>query len=113
MREPRKLLAATSERGQAIVTMIPDDRLLTEIDGPFTAEGDRPREPADVIGMLVGLALIRNMVKQGLAATLAANARKCCGSRAAITICMGGYSYQQSLDGAPDVSALAHMAAFG
>ncbi|WP_323130975.1 Qat anti-phage system TatD family nuclease QatD [Sinorhizobium medicae] len=63
------------ERGQAIVTMIPDDRLLTETDGPFTGEGDRPREPVDVVGITKRLSLLRNVPEDELRATIATNAR--------------------------------------
>lgn len=64
-----------SERGQVIVKMIPDDRLLTETDGPFTTEGKRPSVPTDVIAMVKRLALVRDTREELLTATIEANAR--------------------------------------
>ncbi len=37
-----------SERGRTLVSLLPDDRLLTETDGPFTSEGGTPARPRDV-----------------------------------------------------------------
>ncbi|MEH3146457.1 MAG: TatD family hydrolase [Methylobacterium frigidaeris] len=37
-----------TERGRKLVRSLPADRLLTETDGPFTAEGGQPRRPSDV-----------------------------------------------------------------
>jgi TatD DNase family protein len=36
------------ESGKAIVASLPKDRLLTETDGPFTLEDNRPSQPGDV-----------------------------------------------------------------
>ncbi|MFN0011726.1 MAG: Qat anti-phage system TatD family nuclease QatD [Phycisphaerales bacterium] len=46
-------------RGTEIVAVIPADRLLTETDGPFTAEGDAPARPIHVQSALTVLATSR------------------------------------------------------
>jgi TatD DNase family protein len=37
-----------SDRGRTLVSSLPEDRLLTETDGPFTLEGGGPARPRDV-----------------------------------------------------------------
>ena len=37
-----------SERGRALMRVLPPDRILTETDGPFTKHGDAPSKPGDV-----------------------------------------------------------------
>ena len=37
-----------SDRGRALVSSLPEDRLLTETDGPFTSQGGGPARPRDV-----------------------------------------------------------------
>lgn len=37
-----------SDRGRALVSSLPIDRILTETDGPFTAAGEAPARPRDV-----------------------------------------------------------------
>jgi TatD DNase family protein len=37
-----------SDRGRALVSSLPVDRILTETDGPFTSEGNGPARPRDV-----------------------------------------------------------------
>jgi TatD DNase family protein len=37
-----------SDRGRTLVSSLPEDRLLTETDGPFTSEGNVPARPRDV-----------------------------------------------------------------
>lgn len=37
-----------TDRGRALVSSLPIDRLLTETDGPFTSEGGSPARPRDV-----------------------------------------------------------------
>ena len=44
-----------NERHAPMVQAIPLDRMLTETDGPFTRTGDRPSQPADVVGVVEGL----------------------------------------------------------
>ncbi len=38
-----------SEKGRRLVERMPRDRVLTETDGPFARDKDRPLEPADVV----------------------------------------------------------------
>jgi TatD DNase family protein len=38
----------TTDRGRALVSSLPVDRILTETDGPFTSEGSGPARPRDV-----------------------------------------------------------------
>jgi len=48
----------THDRGRQLVSCIPDDRLLTETDGPFTRLNDRIAHPADVrhtVELIAGL----------------------------------------------------------
>jgi TatD DNase family protein len=37
-----------NERGKRLVSSLPQDRLLTETDGPFTSEGQNPAKPKNV-----------------------------------------------------------------
>jgi TatD DNase family protein len=37
-----------TDRGRALVSSLPVDRILTETDGPFTSEGNSPARPRDV-----------------------------------------------------------------
>ena len=37
-----------SEKGRKLIASLPDDRLLTETDGPFTSEGEHPAKPKNV-----------------------------------------------------------------
>ena len=46
-----------SEKGRALVRSLPQDRLLTETDSPFTSVGGRNSLPWDVIGTAEALAL--------------------------------------------------------
>lgn len=66
---------ARSERGCAIIAELPSNRILTETDGPFTAVGGRPSEPADVQATVHSLARIRSVPTQALAESIRANLR--------------------------------------
>ena len=67
-----------SERGRALVSALPLDRILTETDGPFTQNHGRPAEPADVqetaadIAGALGLPVdaVCNAVRENLQAIL-------------------------------------------
>ena len=48
-----------SERGRTLIASLPDERLLTETDGPFTQTQGRPTQPADVYLAVEALANIR------------------------------------------------------
>lgn len=62
------------EKGLALVRSLPEDRLLTETDGPFTSMGDRNSEPADVIATIERLAAIREVPVADMRRILTANA---------------------------------------
>jgi TatD DNase family protein len=50
-----------SERGRALVSALPEERILTETDGPFTTLGGRPASPGDVANTAVDLARLRGI----------------------------------------------------
>ena len=56
-----------NEKHAPMVQAIPLDRMLTETDGPFTRTGDRPSQPADVVGVVESLGRLH-----GLPATIVA-----------------------------------------
>lgn len=62
-----------SERGRAVVTEVPMDRILTETDGPFTHIDGHPAEPADVRVTAEAIAHVRNVPPDELARTIQAN----------------------------------------
>jgi TatD DNase family protein len=45
-----------SQKGQAIISALPRDRVLTESDGPFAKSGRRPAGPADMPVVITALA---------------------------------------------------------
>jgi TatD DNase family protein len=47
--------------GMALVRSLPEDRLLTETDAPFSAIGDRQAEPSDVIATVDRVAAVRGV----------------------------------------------------
>lgn len=62
-----------NERGQAIVTSLPHDRLLTETDGPFVEVGARHVRPSDVLSTVRSLARVRDSDDDSMAATISRN----------------------------------------
>lgn len=64
-----------NERGRAIVTSLPRDRLLTETDGPFVDVGDRHVRPHDVINTVSALARVRGCDDNSMFATISENLR--------------------------------------
>lgn len=65
-----------NERGNATVAALPEDRLLTETDGPFTRTGDRPTKPSDVQAAVAALAKIRGLELERTVALVQSNLRK-------------------------------------
>ena len=65
-----------SATGVAVVRSVPEDRLLTETDGPFTSAGDRASEPADVIATVERLAAARKITVPEMTAVLMSNAQR-------------------------------------
>lgn len=64
------------ERGRRFVKSLPEDRLLTETDAPFTSMGDRKSEPADVIMTTERLAVARGVSVADLKRILRSNAMR-------------------------------------
>lgn len=62
-----------TDRGRALVTDLPLDRLLTETDGPFTQIDGRPSEPADVKTTIGAIAGVRNLPVDTVAAAVRSN----------------------------------------
>ena len=65
-----------SERGRAIARGIPSERLLTETDGPFVLERDRPATPLTIPSVVRTLAVVRSVSSGELTATLSRNLRE-------------------------------------
>jgi TatD DNase family protein len=64
------------EAGVALIRSLPEDRLLTETDAPFTTTGNRPSEPADVIRTVERLAAARGIAPLEMTRLLMTNARR-------------------------------------
>jgi TatD DNase family protein len=62
-----------TDKGRGLVGILPSDRLLTETDGPFTQFGGRPARPADVAETIKGLANLRQIPLEEMAATINEN----------------------------------------
>ncbi|UPK24181.1 Qat anti-phage system TatD family nuclease QatD [Bradyrhizobium sp. 195] len=62
-----------TDRGRALVSSLPIDRLLTETDGPFTSEGDGPARPCDVATAVRHLAMARGISSEESAAVVLRN----------------------------------------
>jgi TatD DNase family protein len=64
------------ETGVALIRSLPEDRLLTETDGPFAETGDRPSEPADVLMTIGRLAAARGVSVREMACLVTTNAQR-------------------------------------
>jgi TatD DNase family protein len=64
-----------TDRGRNLVLSLPQDRLLTETDGPFTQVGNRAARPADVETTIQDLANLRATTPEGLAIVIQTNLR--------------------------------------
>lgn len=64
------------ETGLALVRSLPEDRLLTETDGPFTSAAGRKSVPADVIDIAKWLAATRGVSAIRMRQILIENARR-------------------------------------
>ncbi|WP_134166517.1 Qat anti-phage system TatD family nuclease QatD [Paraburkholderia caballeronis] len=56
-----------SPKHRKLVSGLPLERLLTETDGPFVLEDDRPARPRDVVGTVAELATLFGMPTQAIA----------------------------------------------
>ncbi len=65
-----------SERGLNLVRSLPEDRLLTETDGPLTHMGNRKSEPHDVLVTMERLADARGISVATMRDVLTENARR-------------------------------------
>jgi TatD DNase family protein len=65
-----------NERHHTMVASLPEDRLLTETDGPFTRTGSRPTEPSDVQAAVMALARIRGLDVDRTVVLVQSNLRK-------------------------------------
>jgi TatD DNase family protein len=65
-----------SASGQAIIAAIPDDRLLTETDGPFVKHNGRPVHPFDMASILPALAKLRGTTPAELRTLILQNFRR-------------------------------------
>jgi TatD DNase family protein len=68
-----------SDRGRALVSSLPEDRLLTETDGPFTTQGDCPARPRDVGQAVKLLGATRGLSTDDSAAVVLRNLRSLTG----------------------------------
>jgi TatD DNase family protein len=64
-----------TETGQKIVSAIPEERLLTESDGPFVEITGRSANPHDIAGVTVALAQLRRSTLEQIQATIYSNFR--------------------------------------
>lgn len=67
-----------NERGRALVSEIPDNRLLTETDGPFTRVGGRPSCPKDIPAVIEQMATLRSTSPSVMAGIVISNLRTLC-----------------------------------
>src|SRR6266481_1014966 len=65
-----------NEAGMALIRSLPEDRLLTATDAPFTSIGDRQAEPADVIAMVERLAAVRDVPVPEMTRLIMINAQR-------------------------------------
>ncbi|MGI8744417.1 MAG: Qat anti-phage system TatD family nuclease QatD [Bryobacteraceae bacterium] len=65
-----------TERGRAVIVTIPEDRLLTETDGPFTSTDGRPSRPSDVQGLLQDLARVLSTSASDLSMRVLTNLKR-------------------------------------
>ncbi|SFL17863.1 TatD related DNase [Mesorhizobium albiziae] len=70
-----------SDRGRALVTELPIDRILTETDGPFTHIDGRPSESADVNTTVAAIADVRKLPVDAVATAVRSNLRFLLGRR--------------------------------
>lgn len=64
-----------NEKHAPMVQAIPLDRILTETDGPFTRTGDRPSQPADVVGVVESLGRLHGLPRSDMASLIRDNLR--------------------------------------
>lgn len=65
-----------TDKGRDIVSSLPEDRVLTETDGPFTDVGGRPSRPQDVAATVDEVAELRRVAPDDLAAAIRQTLKK-------------------------------------
>jgi TatD DNase family protein len=65
-----------NERGRDLVLSLPQERLLTETDAPFTQVDDRPAAPIDVKATVNSIANVLSLTPDTLAQNVLANLRR-------------------------------------
>ncbi|GFE84670.1 TatD family hydrolase [Steroidobacter agaridevorans] len=65
-----------NERHRTMVLALPENRILTETDGPFTKTDNRPSEPADVLAVVNMLAELKAKSPQSIAVLVRSNLRE-------------------------------------
>ena len=63
------------KQGRAVVATLPDDRVLTETDAPFTRVDGRNAEPSDIPAVVDAIARVRGVSPETLAETVHNNFR--------------------------------------
>ena len=66
---------ACNERGRSVVATLPDDRILTETDAPFTQVDGRDAEPGDIPVVVESIARVRGVSVEALTETIYKNFR--------------------------------------
>src|SRR5262249_3008531 len=64
-----------SDRGRALVSALPIDRIRRETDGPFTQVDGRPSEPADVKATVAAIADVRRVPANAVTTAVKSNLR--------------------------------------
>jgi TatD DNase family protein len=64
------------ETGVSLIRSLPEDRLLTETDGPFTSRDGQPSEPADVLTTVERLAAARKVTIPEMTRVVIMNAQR-------------------------------------
>lgn len=65
-----------SAKGRALIAKMPQDRILTETDGPFTRRGTGPLEPRDVARAIAGIAELWGLPEIDIAKVISSNLRR-------------------------------------
>lgn len=66
---------ASSDRGRSLIVELPNDRLLTETDGPFTRINGHAAEPVDALAVIEALARVRNISNETMTKVVDINLR--------------------------------------
>jgi TatD DNase family protein len=70
----------TSQKGRALLSLVPRNRILTETDGPYVKIGSRPAKPCDVKNVLSGIADVWGATDEDVEAQVTENFTQLCRS---------------------------------